>query len=114
MRYKYESQGGDLVVLTLSGKVMGGPDFEKFHADVKNLVEEGHRRFLLDFSKVDWINSTGIGIMVSAFHSIKAAEGRMVICGANKRVRGIYYVSKLDQIFETFDSCDEAMRALQA
>jgi anti-sigma B factor antagonist len=87
---------------------MGGPDFEKFHGEIKALIDAGHRNFLLDFGKVDWINSTGIGIMVSAFHSIKAAEGRMVICGANKRVRGIYYVSKLDSIFETYDDCGEA------
>jgi anti-sigma B factor antagonist len=112
MKFKHEIEDG-VVVLALSGKVMGGPDFEKFHGEIKNLIEDGHRYFLLDFSKVDWINSTGIGIMVSAFHSIKAAEGRMVICGANKRVRGIYYVSKLDKIFETFDDCAAAHESLK-
>jgi anti-sigma B factor antagonist len=112
MKYKYEIEDG-LVILSLSGKVMGGPHFEKFHGQIKDLIAEDHKLFLFDFGKVDWINSTGIGIMVSAFHSIKAAEGRMVICGANKRVRGIYYVSKLDQIFDTFDECDEARQSLK-
>jgi anti-sigma B factor antagonist len=111
MKFKHEIADG-VVHMYLSGKVMGGPDFEKFHGAIKELLADGNTRFLLDFGKVDWINSTGIGIMVSAFHSIKAAEGRMVICGANKRVRGIYYVSKLDQIFETFDDCSEARKSL--
>ena len=112
MKFKYEIEDG-VVVLNLAGKIMGGPDFEKFHGQIKDLVGAGNKLFLLDFSKVDWINSTGIGIMVSAFHSIKAADGRMVICGANKRVRSIYYVSKLDQIFETYDDCGQANRVIR-
>ena len=112
MKFKQEIDDG-IVVLSLSGKIMGGPDFEKFHGEIKQLIADGHRLFLFDFSKVDWINSTGIGIMVSAFHSIKASDGRMVICGANKRVRSIYYVSKLDQIFETYDDCGRANAAIR-
>jgi anti-sigma B factor antagonist len=103
---------GDIVVMTLSGKVMGGPDYEKFHGEIKGLIEQDHRKFLFDFSGVNWINSTGIGIIVAVYHSIKAAEGRMVICGANKRVRSIYYVSQLDKIFESFETRDEALAAI--
>lgn len=112
MKFKQEIDDG-VVVMSLAGKIMGGPDFQKFHGEIKTLIGGGERLFLFDFSKVDWINSTGIGIMVSCFHSIKAADGRMVICGANKRVRSIYYVSKLDQIFETYDACEQAMASLR-
>ena len=111
MKFKRQMEDG-YVGLVLSGKVMGGPDFEKFHGEIKDLVEQGHRKFLFDFKKVDWINSTGVGIIVSCYQSIRAVEGRLVICGANKRVKNIYYVSQLDKVFETYDGCDEAVAAL--
>ena len=112
MKFKAKSEG-DVTVMALSGNVMGGPDYEKFHGEIKELIEKGGRKFLIDFSKVSWINSTGLGIMVSAYHSIRAADGRMVICGANKRVRGIYYVSQLDKVFETFETAEEGLAALK-
>jgi len=111
VKFKHSVQD-DIVVLNLSGKVMGGPDYEKFHGAIKELLEQGHRKYLLDLSGVDWINSTGIGILVSGYHSIKAAEGVMVICGANKRVRGIYYVSQLDKIFDAYETSAEALASL--
>lgn len=113
MRYKSKAEG-DVLVMKMSGKIMGGPDFEKFHQHVKDLVAEGHRKFLIDMSGAVWLNSQGVGIMVSAYISITSAEGRMVICGANKRIRGIYYVSQLDKIFATYDTVDEGMAALAA
>jgi len=100
---------GDVMVLALTGKIMGGPDYDKFHGEVKDLIAAGTRKFVLDFSGVDWINSTGIGILVGTFHSIKAADGRMAICSPNDRVLSIYYVSQLDKIFEVFASCEEAV-----
>ena len=113
MKCKHELEDG-YVAVSLSGKLMGGPDFEKIHGEIKELVENGHKQFLFNFEKVSWINSTGVGIMVSCYHSITAAEGRMVICGANERVTNIYYVSQLDKVFETHASCDEAIAALTA
>ncbi len=112
MKYR-EKTAGDVAVLALNGKIMGGPDFERFHKDVKDMIAEGRRKFLFDMTGATWLNSTGVGIMVSAYLSIKSEHGRLVICGANKRIKGIYYVSQLDKIFETYDSVDEGMQALE-
>lgn len=111
MKFGFEPDG-DVVVVTMSGNVMGGPDYEPFHGEVKTLIEKGHRRFLFDFGGVKWINSTGVGIMVSAYTSLRSAEGRMVICRANERVKGTYYVSQLDNIFTTYDTVEEGRAAL--
>lgn len=111
MKCKHQLEDG-YVAVSLSGKLTGGPAFEKIHGEIKELLEKGHKQFLFNFAKVDWINSTGVGIMVSCYHSITSLEGRMVICGANDRVTNVYYVSQLDKIFETYASCDEAITAL--
>ena len=111
MKFKLK-QEGDVVITSLSGNVMGGPDSDKFHAAIKEKLDAGSRKFLFDFSAVKWINSTGLGIIVSAHFSIGNAEGRLVICGSNKRVEGIYYVTQLEKIFETFETAEEGIAAL--
>lgn len=111
MKYQFKTED-ELTTVTLSGNVMGGPDYEPFHGHVKELIEGGARRFLFDFGGVKWINSTGVGIMVSAYTSVKSAEGRMVICRPNERVRGTYFISKLGDVFEMFETVEEGRKAL--
>jgi len=100
---------GDVMVLHLSGKIMGGPDHEKFHTEVKTLINEGYVDMLLNMSKVNWINSTGLGVLVSAFHTLKKNGGQLKICEVSERIDNILNVTQLKLVFETFDSCDEAL-----
>ncbi len=113
MKFQFKNEE-DIVSVTMSGNVMGGPDFEPFHAKVKEELAGGARKFLFDFGGVKWINSTGVGIMVSIYTTIKSGEGRMVICRANERVRGTYFISQVDSIFETFETVDAGRNALAA
>ena len=71
---------GDVMVLNLSGKIMGGPDHDKFQTEIKTLISAGHVDILLDMHKVSWVNSTGLGILVSAYHTLKKNGGQLKIC----------------------------------
>ena len=110
MKFK-TSQNGDVTTLAISGKIMGGPDHDKFHAEIKSLIADGHLNVLLDFAKVPWINSTGLGILISGYASLKQADGRLVICNLNERVLSLFYTAQLHDIFETHDSTEAAMEA---
>jgi len=100
---------GDVMVLHLSGKIMGGPDHEKFHTEIKTLIKEGFVDVLLNLSKVNWINSTGLGVLVSAYHTLKKNGGQLKICEVSERIDNILNVTQLKLVFQTFDSCDEAL-----
>ncbi len=108
MKIKQNPQG-EVMVLELGGKIMGGPDHEKFKAEVTAVLEEGFKNVVLDFSGVPWINSTGLGIVISGFHSIKTAGGTMKVCSVKERVLSIFYISQLENIFEVFETRDEAV-----
>ena len=103
----------DVMVLHLSGKIMGGPDHDKFHSEIKTLVKEGYVDILLNMSKVSWINSTGLGVLVSAFHTLKKNGGQLKICEVSERIDNILNVTQLKLVFETYDSCQEAMASFQ-
>ena len=100
---------GDVMVLHLSGKIMGGPDHEKFQTEIKDLISQGHVDIMLNMSKVNWVNSTGLGILVSAYHTLKKNGGQLKICEVSDRIDNILNVTQLKLVFETFETCDEAL-----
>lgn len=102
------------VVIRLSGDVMGGPDFPPFLEHVEALLARGHRSFVLDLSGARWINSTGLGILVTVFRRVQDVHGALAVCGANKRIRGIYYVAQLEKVFRAYDTVDEGVAAVTA
>jgi anti-sigma B factor antagonist len=100
---------GDIVVLDLSGKIMGGDDFDLFDGTIKTLVAEGNVDIVLNMSKVKWINSTGLGLMVSAYTSLVRNGGRMKIAEVSDRIDNILHVTQLELVFETFDEESKAL-----
>ena len=98
-----------LMILEVSGKIMGGPDHDRFKDEITDLIENGYKDVILDFSGVPWINSTGLGILISGYHSLKNAEGSMKICSVKERVLSIFYISQLENIFQVFGTCKEAI-----
>lgn len=113
MEIKKEPQG-EVMVLSLSGKIMGGPDYELFHSEIKTLIKEGYADILLNMSRVSWINSTGLGILVSAYHTLKKNGGAMKICEVSPRIDNILNVTQLKLVFETYDSQKDALAAFTA
>ena len=111
MKFKFTKED-EVVVAVMSGNVMGGPEFEPLHAEVKSHIEQGARQFLFDFGGVKWINSTGVGIMVTLYTTVKAADGRMAICRPNDRVRGTYMISQVNSLFSSYDTVEEGKSAL--
>ena len=112
MKIKQNKQG-DVMVLELSGKIMGGPDFDKFKGEITKNIEDGFKHVVLDMSGVPWINSTGLGILITGYHSLKAAEGSMSICNVKERVLSIFYISQLENIFQVYETLEEALASLE-
>lgn len=98
-----------LMVLEVSGKIMGGPDHDRFKEEITGLIGDGYKDVILDLSGVPWINSTGLGILISGFTSLKNAEGTMKVCNVKERVLSIFYISQLENIFQVFKTTQEAI-----
>ena len=111
MRYKFR-QEGDVTVVAFTGNVTGGPDADEFHSEIKSNIERGSRKFLIDFSQTKWINSTGLGIVVAAYMSVKAAEGQLLRCGTNERIDGVFYISRLEKIIESVENLEKGLAAM--
>ncbi len=100
-----------LMILEVSGKIMGGPDHDRFKDEISDLLENGYKDIILDLSGVPWINSTGLGILISGFTSLKNAEGTMKVCNVKERVLSIFYISQLENIFKVFPDTKSAVNS---
>ena len=102
-------QEGEVMVLDLSGKIMGGDDFDLFNNTIRDLVKDGYVDIVLNLKSVKWINSTGLGLMVSAYTSLVKQGGRMKVCEVSDRIDNILHVTQLELIFETFEKEADAL-----
>lgn len=102
---------GNAVVLDLNGKLTGGPDAETFHEVFKGLVDQGKKNIVVNLEKVSWINSTGLGILISGYMSVRRAGGDLVVTHASERIESILYVTKLNLLFKSYESEDEAVKS---
>jgi len=102
----------DVVVLELEGGVWGDWEDIQLKTHVTNLLSEHERKFVVDLSRVDLLNSTGIGILIAALTSVVNANGAFKICGATERTRRAFGISGVSDVFDAHASCKEALMSL--
>lgn len=107
---KYSStQKNDVLVYELKGKIMGGPESAAFHEELKKAVESGHKKFVFDLGGVDWMNSSGIGLLISAHTTARNNGGEMKLARATDKITSLLVITKLNSVFETYATVDEAL-----
>lgn len=100
----------DIVVLDLEGPMDGGDESLRLHQEVKQLLDDGKRKILLNLEQVPWVNSLGLGCLIASFVSSQRAGGKLKICCPDHRVTAILSVSHLvPDIFPCYESYDEAI-----
>jgi anti-sigma B factor antagonist len=99
------------VILDLNGKLTGGPDADTFREVFKSLIDQGKKNIIVNLEKVSWINSTGLGILISGYTSVRRGGGDLVIMHASDRIESILYVTKLNLLFKSYESEAEALAA---
>ena len=104
---------GDVVIITLKGDMMGEPDTGQFRDKIKEMLDKGMKKIILDLSGVKWMNSLGLGALISAFTTVKSHDGEMVITNVTKKVESLFMITQLIKVFKHYDTVDEAISALQ-
>ncbi len=102
------------VILEISGEMYGGPDNVALVDTLVELAEQKKLHAILDMAKVKWIASTGLGILVRAHAKYLDAGGQLRLCNLNERVLTLLQVTKMNTMFPTHSSQDEAVAATKA
>lgn len=102
---------GDVLLITLFGKVIGGPELMKVKDVFLKAVDQGKKKVLLDLGKVSWMDSSGLGVIVSGHTTLSRAGGALSILNATKKIHELFIITKLITIFETYTDEQEALNS---
>ena len=101
-----------VAVLSLSGKMMGGPETTALHDHIRGLMNDGINKVVIDLGGVKWINSSGLGVLMAAMTTLKNSDGQMKLANVTEKVESLLMITQLMRIFDTYDSIDRAVSAM--
>jgi len=104
-------QVGDVTVVDAVGRITLGEGASTFRDTVRELVASGHKKMLLNLAEVSYIDSSGIGEMVSGFTTVANQGGQLKLLNLTKRVKDLLQITKLYTVFEVFDDEAPAIRS---
>lgn len=102
----------NVAVLSLTGRLdlTSGAALKQ---EVKKLFERDITSIHLNLAKVDFINSSGLGVLVSIMKEVRVAKGRLTLSDLASYVQEIFDITQLSHIFEIFETEQEAMTTFQ-
>jgi len=108
-----ERESGDVTILTLSGQLVLDDGDLEFRKRVHELVERGRIKIVLDLAGVTYIDSAGVGMVVSKLKTLRERGGDMKLLNLNMRGLRIFGITKLMFVFDTFESEAMAVKSFE-
>ena len=105
---------GDVVILDLKGKITLGEGDELLKDKVNSLLNQGHKKIVLNLAQVPYIDSAGLGEIVRTYTTVSRQGGSLKLLSLTKRITDLLSITKLLTVFETFDSEQDAVGSFSA
>jgi len=102
------SERGGYSVLAVSGEV-DVATVPRLREQLHGLVAEGHTKIVVDLDGVDFLDSTGLGVLVGALKRVRSNDGELSLVCTQPRIRKVFEVTGLTKVFTLYDSVDEAV-----
>lgn len=102
-------QIGDVSLVSISGRITLGEGSETLRDSIKDLVSTGHIKIILGTKDVSFIDSSGVGELVTAYTTVSNNRGKLVLLSPSERICNMLNKTKLYTIFEVYSSLEEAL-----
>jgi anti-sigma B factor antagonist len=104
-----ERQAGDVTILDLDGKVTIGEGSVALRNAIRRLLGEGKGKILLNLGGVGYIDSSGIGELVSSFTAVNKEGGTLKLLNLTQKIQDLLAITKLLTVFDVFENEGEAL-----
>ena len=111
MGFTSRKDGNGALVIEVEGQLIVG-NRQEFKQKILDALEAGERKFLVDFTQTGYIDSSGLGVLVSLSKKIRDEGGELRLAGLNEDLRTLFELTKLDTLFSISDSAADALKAL--
>jgi len=96
-------EAGDVMIIDLDGQIDGGPLSAKIHELIKQNLDAGRKKFILNLTAIKWLNSLGAGILIAAYASAKRQNAMLKLYGTTDRVETVLKTCGLiPEVFEVY------------
>ena len=104
-----ERQAGDITILDMDGKVTIGEGSVALRNTIRRLLGEGKNKILLNLAGVGYIDSSGIGELVSSFTAVKKEGGTLKLLNLTQKIQDLLAITKLLTVFDVYEDEGEAL-----
>ncbi len=104
-------QVGDVSVVDVAGRITLGEGSSALRDTLRDMVSKGQKRILLNLGEVSYIDSSGIGELVSGFTTVTNSGGQLKLLNLNKRVKDLLQITKLYTVFDVHEDEAGAIRS---
>ena len=108
-----ERQAGDVTILDLDGKVTIGEGSVALRNAIRRLLGEGKGKILLNLAGVGYIDSSGIGELVSSFTAVNKEGGTLKLLNLTQKIQDLLAITKLLTVFDVYDSEGDALASFE-
>lgn len=102
------THSGGVSVIELEGNLLGGPDAGVLKNKLQELVDEGKKLVIVDLKRVEFINSSGLAMLIKGASIMKESGGGLKIAHASGKILELIKITKLTGVLETYGSVAEA------
>jgi len=104
-------ENGTIGVIEAKGSLVGGEETDELRRYVADFLQQGVKNLVIDLSKVTYLNSTAIGVLVSAHTSYARNKGQVKLCGVNRNIDNIFVITKLMLVLDVVETREDAIKA---
>ena len=104
-------QVGDVTVMDVAGRITLGEGSATLRDAMRDMVSKGQKKILLNLGEVSYIDSSGIGELVSGFTTVTNSGGALKLLNLNKRVKDLLQITKLYTVFDVHEDEAGAIRS---
>jgi anti-sigma B factor antagonist len=104
---------GEVVILELTGKITIGEGSVQLRDTVSRLLESGRNRIILNLGAVSYVDSSGIGELVSRYTTTKNTGGKLKLINLPKKIKDLLMITKLLTVFEIYEDEQAALDSFQ-
>src|ERR671915_570036 len=106
-----ERQAGDITILDMDGKITIGEGSVALRTAIRRLLEEGKKKILLNLAGVGYIDSSGIGELVSSYTAINKEQGQLKLLNLTQKLQDLLAITKLLTVFDVYEDETEALNS---
>ena len=111
MGIKTSTLDNGIGLIEAKGSLVGGDETLELRQAVAGYLEREYSKLLIDLAGVTYVNSTAIGVLVSAHASYAKKGWHIKLCGMNKNITNIFVITKLTLVFDVYDTREEAVKS---